>query len=236
MPYPSCRSSHPRCEPRPFPPGGVRRRTDRSHPAWGRSDATHTGGVLLAPLPGECKCRLAGTHSPVFPAPNRPDFGHAHRPLSARYPAEHRNRPAAVRVLRDRGAHHRAGRISDLRPRLPPRRHGLSRCRDDRAARLVAGFRGLAGGRTPSPGAVHDRRGDRPISITASRRPTCCCSAANPRACRQRSTTPPMPASSFRCAPACARSMSRSPPPWPPARRCGRSDRHRADGGPANRP
>src|ERR1700722_6027174 len=51
---------------------------------------------LLAPLPRECKCRLAGTHSPVLTAPNRPDFGHAHRPLSARYPAEHRNRVAAV--------------------------------------------------------------------------------------------------------------------------------------------
>src|SRR5258708_3493476 len=65
MPYPSCRSSHPRCEPRPFPTQeGLRRRTDRSHPAWGRSEATQTGGVLLAPLPGECKCRLAGTHKP----------------------------------------------------------------------------------------------------------------------------------------------------------------------------
>src|SRR6202030_4811054 len=74
MPYPSFRSSHPRCEPRPFPAQeGFRRRTDRSHPAWGRSEATHTGGVLLAPLPGECKCRLAGTHSPVLPAPDRPD-------------------------------------------------------------------------------------------------------------------------------------------------------------------
>src|ERR1700719_1046520 len=145
----------------PLPcPEGFRRRTDRSHPAWGRSEATQTGGVLLAPLPGECKGRVAGTHSPVLPAPNRPDFGHAHRPLSARYPAEHRNRIAAVRVPRDRGPHHRAGRISDLRPRVPPRWHGLSRCRDDCAARLVARFRGLAGGRTPSPGAVHHRRGD----------------------------------------------------------------------------
>ena len=91
----------------PLPcPEGFRRRTDRSHPAWGRSEATHTGGVLLAPLPGECKCRLTGLHSPVFPAPNRPDFGHAYRPLPARYPAEHGNRIAAMRMPRDRGPHH----------------------------------------------------------------------------------------------------------------------------------
>src|ERR1700688_1938226 len=50
MPYPSCRSSHPRCEPRPFPTEeGFWRRTDRSHPAWGRSEATHTGGVYWHP-------------------------------------------------------------------------------------------------------------------------------------------------------------------------------------------
>ena len=30
---------------------GFRRRKDRSPPAWGRPGATHSGGVLLAPLP-----------------------------------------------------------------------------------------------------------------------------------------------------------------------------------------
>ncbi len=66
------------------------------------------------------------------------------RSLSARYSAEHRDHPAAVRLPRHRGAHRRTRRISDLRPRLPPRRHGLSRCRRARPAQLLAGFRGVA--------------------------------------------------------------------------------------------
>ena len=40
-----------------------RRRKARSHPTWGRSEATQSGGVLLAPLPRECKCAIAGTPS-----------------------------------------------------------------------------------------------------------------------------------------------------------------------------
>ena len=43
----------------------------RSHPAWGRSDATQSGGVLLAPLPGECKGAIAGTHKDGFTQRNR---------------------------------------------------------------------------------------------------------------------------------------------------------------------
>src|SRR5215475_10527309 len=34
-----------------------------SRPAWGRSEAMNSNGGLLAPLPGECKGRLAGSHN-----------------------------------------------------------------------------------------------------------------------------------------------------------------------------
>lgn len=34
---------------------GFRRRKDRSPPAWGRPGTTHSGGVLLAPLPEQRK-------------------------------------------------------------------------------------------------------------------------------------------------------------------------------------
>ena len=221
MPYPSCRSSHPRCEPRPFPPrrGSGGGQTGRIRPGEGQRrripaafywhpcrESASVG--LPARTARSCRHRTAR-------------FRHAHRPLSARYPAEHGNRVAAVRVPGDRGSHHRAGRISDHRPRLPPCRHGLSRCRDDRTARVMEGFRGLAA-----------RRGCRLVLFTTGAAmsyldhqpggPTCCCSAANPRVYRQRCMQPPTPASSFQCGPACVRSMSRWPPPSPLAKRCGR--------------
>src|SRR5271167_1214643 len=40
---------------RTAPKGSVRRRKVCPHPIWGRSEATHSGGVLLAPLPRERK-------------------------------------------------------------------------------------------------------------------------------------------------------------------------------------
>src|SRR5579863_7786444 len=42
-------------ELRTAPEGSVRRRKVWSHPIWGRSEAIQSGGVLLAPLPRECK-------------------------------------------------------------------------------------------------------------------------------------------------------------------------------------
>ena len=61
-----------------------------------------------------------------------------------------------------------------------------------------------------------------PIWISATGRTISCCSDANRRACRKRSTPRPMPALRSRCAPACVLSTSRSPRPWPLAKRCGR--------------
>jgi hypothetical protein len=43
-----------------------RQRKDRLHPTWGRSEATHSGSDLLAPLPRECKCGLGGTHNGAY--------------------------------------------------------------------------------------------------------------------------------------------------------------------------
>src|SRR5262249_45135027 len=124
-----------------------------SHPTWGRSEATQSGGVLLAPLPGERKCAITScdrrrprpARSPTgsgfgrpktFVSPiNRvtarhlpPSRSHAHRSLPARYSAERRHDTAHVCVFRHSSPYHRAGRIPDHGPRLPPRGHGLSRC------------------------------------------------------------------------------------------------------------
>ena len=93
----------------------------------------------------------------------------ADRPLRARHPAEHRNDSAPVRLPRRRGPHHRADRLSGLRPRLPPRRHGLPRS--------GGAARGMRPGRPSRRGGARERlrlvlfttaRDDAPISITAT--------------------------------------------------------------------
>src|SRR4029077_17866775 len=123
-------------------------------PTWGRPEATQSGGGLLAPLPPERKyanqrgCKAAAA---ALQGPSRSD---AHRPLSTGYPAEYRDDSAPVRLPRHRSAPHRAGWLSDLRPRFSARRDGLSRCCRDRAASLVARFRILAPRRGPPPRAV----------------------------------------------------------------------------------
>ena len=77
--------------------------------------------------------------------------GHADRPLRARHPAEHRHDSAPRGLPRGRGPHRRAGRLSDLGPRLPPRRHGLPRPGVARAPCRLGGIRGLAA--RPGPAA-----------------------------------------------------------------------------------
>ena len=105
-----------------------------------------------------------------------------------------------ARVPRGRGAHHRAGRLPGLRPRLPPRRNGLPRSGDADAARLVGGVRANGGARATSSWCCSPP-GPRPrISIAASPTTTSCCSAANPPACRTRSTRRPTRGSRSRCA------------------------------------
>ena len=138
-------------------PRKVRRRRKARYPTWGRSEATQSGGVLLAPLPGERKCAIkcpeaadqsqyarsnsaASRVSSSATLPQPADPAHAHRSLPARHSAECRNDVTPVCLLRHRGPYHRTVRFPDHRPRLPSRRHGLSRCGDDRAARLLAGL------------------------------------------------------------------------------------------------
>ena len=140
---------------------------------------------------------------------------HADRPLRARHPAEHRHDSAALRLPRHRGPYHRAGRLSGLRPRLPPRRHGLSRPGRARAARLLA-RRSRTGGAPPARGSCcsppRRERSYLDHAYDAERRP-----AVRPRIRRRagrRSTRQPTPGSSSRCGPACARSMWRWPAPW----------------------
>jgi tRNA (cytidine/uridine-2'-O-)-methyltransferase len=64
-------NSHPRCRP-PAPLNSYRKqerdadfrqRKNRSPPTWGRSEATHSGGVLLAPLQGQRKSGFDGAHN-----------------------------------------------------------------------------------------------------------------------------------------------------------------------------
>ena len=141
----------------------------------------------------------------------------------ARHRPEHRHHFAALRLPRHRRAYHRAGRLPGHRPRLPPRRHGLSRpvklvaprvlCRPSRHWRQA---------RAARAGAA-DHRGRALLSrprLSATTR--CCCSAAKAPACRRRCIGRPMPACGSRCAAGCARSTSPWPRPWSRARRCGR--------------
>ena len=101
----------------------------------------------------------------------------------ARHPAEHRHDSAAVRLPWSRGPHHRAGRLPDLRPRLPAGRDGLSRPGRDRAACLAGRLRGLARRAGAAAGPVHHAR-RLPISTMRSGRTMSCCSGANRPACR----------------------------------------------------
>ena len=73
-------------ELRTAPEGSVRRRKDRSHPIWGRSEATHSGGVLLAPLPRECKCDRNDSPQCNLCACWRPDPDSDNRPVTAASP------------------------------------------------------------------------------------------------------------------------------------------------------
>ena len=87
---------------------------------------------------------------------------------------------------RRRGSDHRAGRLSRFRPRLPPRRHGLSRpvSRSTRHAVLRA-FR-RRGGATDraTAGPADDARTRRPTPTSPSGPTTFCSSVANRPACR----------------------------------------------------
>src|SRR3954470_8455457 len=126
---------------------------------------------LLAPLPKERKpaigpwCRNA--RIPRRPADFQHHFpqvqpsrqSHADRTFPARYPAEHRNDSAAVRLPESGGPHHRARRLSNVRSAVPAGRHGLSRpCRAP-ASRLLVEIRGMAPPGGFSAVAVHDQGG-----------------------------------------------------------------------------
>src|SRR5271165_3329369 len=74
------------------------------------------------------------------------------------YTTKRRDHPAACGLPWGRGPYHRAGRLSDNRPSLPPRRHGLSRSDGAYPARLVGEFRDLAQGGRPAPRPAHHPR------------------------------------------------------------------------------
>ena len=63
----------------------------------------------------------------TFPARNQPATAHADRTFPARYSPQHGNDTAALRMHGCGCPYHRAGRLSHLRPGVPPCRHGLSR-------------------------------------------------------------------------------------------------------------
>src|SRR6516165_1262571 len=129
-----------------------RRRTAHLRPGESPRRA-RSGGVLLAPLPEQRKCGLdtRGAKS------SAPLLLNAPRPLPAGYPAEYRDDIETMRLPGDRSAYHRTGRLSLVRSRLPPRRHGLSRRRRTHPPRFVARFCVMAGTCRGPPRTVHDQ-------------------------------------------------------------------------------
>ena len=204
----------------PSLPGGVQAADGPVAPTWGRPKATQSGGVLLAPLPGECKCGLPDAQPGLFgtgPPRFRPCASPSTSPTSRRIPEPY------CGCARAWGSRRTLSSRPDFRPPIALfRRAGMDYLDAVRSSGTPRGgiSRSGGGGRhrlmlftTGAATSYLDHR----FAPT-----TCCCSAANLRACRQRSIAPPMPGSSSRCGRACARSTSRSPPPWPPARHCGR--------------
>ena len=227
---------------RTAPGRSVRRRKARSSSDLGEIRGDQSGAVLLAPLPQECKCAIegggkagaAGFGRPCRAQPrpenhaagtrrHRSESAHAHCPLrspiSRRTPerfcgcapaSASRPTSSSRRVSRPRDrAFRRAG--MDYLDAVTIVRH--RRWRDFEAWRRGNPHRlvlfttaatlsyldlPLSAGRRA---AVRPRIGGRAGRGPRRSRRACCHSAR---------------------APACARSTSPSPPPWPPAKRCGR--------------
>ena len=187
-------------------PGGGRRRRNPAGFYWHPcrfSASVASPRLKPAPIdrPKDRRCALRCT-SPTFPRILEPSCGYApawglRRTLSRRPGFPH---PTALFAA------------PEWITSIPWRWSGTVR---GRLLRHGGGRQGIASFFSPLPPYY-------PTSITLTGQTMCCCSAANQRACRRRSTPPPMPGWSSRCGPAGARSMSPSPPRWPPAKRCGR--------------
>ena len=154
--------------------GAERRRADRPLPIPGEGPGGAIRRRFIGTLAGRAQARrrdamIKSRTNPLpnvgFPAIRRsadaevPNGSHADRALRARHPAEHRHDSAARRLPRRRGPHHRAGRLPDHRPRLPPRRHGLSRP-GRRSCGMPPGTRSRPGGARAgaAAGPVHHAR------------------------------------------------------------------------------
>ena len=147
----------------------------------------------FAVFPGLCErflaksgrqgCRWQLTEIPPIRAAVELPVTVSPRPLPARHSPEHRHDAAAGRLPRRCGSTSSSPPASRLGPGLPPRRHGLSRSVDDRAARLLARLRGLAARRAAAAWCSSPPRRDMPYTefgFRARRHP-----AARPRSGRR---------------------------------------------------